>query len=179
MLRIDVLVLTYSAPAKRVHNPCARSTFGLELSSSLPPLPLPLQLSYPNLLPSGSTMSAPTKKPWGRSPWATPEQTRFLEDNLSKLDERRKEQNLKEAYRTIAQDFFKEWPAEPSTEDRKNTDNESELQRLAVQRRSNVSFNLRFSYKQALTGIASKFKSGSKHAISKELTLLNPKIFST
>ena len=144
MLRIDVLALTYSAPAKCVHNPCACSTFGLELLSSLPPLHLPLQPSYPNPLLSGSTMSAPTKKSWGRPPWVTPEQTKFLEDNLSKPDERRKEQNLKEAYRTITQDFLKKWPAEPSTEDQQNIDNESELQCLAAQQRSNVSSNLRF-----------------------------------
>ena len=179
MLRIDMLTLTYSAPTKRVHNPCACSTFGLELLSSLPPLHLPLQLSYPSPLLSGSTVSAPTKKPWGRPPWATPEQTEFLQDNLSKLDERRGGQQLKEAYRTIAQDFLKKWPAEPSTKDRKSTDNESEHQRLAAQRRTDVSSNLRFFYKQALIGIASKSKSGSKHAVSEELTLLNPKLFST
>ena len=75
----------------------------------------------------------------GRRPWATPEQTGFLENYLLGLDRVKKEGTLKDHYNTIALDFLKIWPANPTDEDREKADNLSKVQAIANERRANVS----------------------------------------
>lgn len=70
----------------------------------------------------------------GRPSWATPDQIEFLESFVPNLDREKKANGLKPYYDRIALQFFKKWPAEPSNEDRKKTDDESERQRLATVR---------------------------------------------
>ena len=104
----------------------------------------------------------------GRRPWATPNQTEFLESYIPNLDhEKQKEGGLKNYYERISLDFLEKWPAKPTDEDREETNNELELQALANAQRTRVSVDFVLLYKQSLTRIASKYTSGLKGAISK------------
>jgi len=76
----------------------------------------------------------------GRRPWATSDQTKFLESHVPNLDrEKQKESGLKGYYDRISLDFLQKWPAKPTDEEREKTDNDLELQAIANTRRTIVS----------------------------------------
>ena len=81
----------------------------------------------------------------GRPPWATPEQTEYLESFLPNLDREKEGNGLTAHYDYISSEFLKKWPAEPTNEDRKDTSDLRKPQQLAEARRKKVShcFNLR------------------------------------
>lgn len=58
----------------------------------------------------------------GRPPWATPEQTAFLESFVPGLDLAKKTHGLQTEYQRIARDFIQKWPTEPTTEEQKLPD---------------------------------------------------------
>ena len=67
----------------------------------------------------------------GRPPWATPEQTAFLKGFLPDLDCKKMGNGLKVFYDCVTRDFLARWPAEPSSEDQKETNDELKLKELA------------------------------------------------
>jgi len=72
----------------------------------------------------------------GRPPWATPEQTSFLEEFLPRLEQEKHNLGLKPFYAQITKQFIERWPS-PLIPDGET--NEAELKRLADSRRGQVS----------------------------------------
>ena len=126
-------------PVLSVGKTCLWSVCQISDTEALPPAPHLIRRGHHftvlQLPSSGRTISLPM----GRPPWATPEQTAFLEGFLQNQDREKKGNGLKVYWDRISLEFLKQWPAEPTNDDQKNTNDPQELQRLAEARRTRVS----------------------------------------
>ena len=53
----------------------------------------------------------------GRPPWATPEQTQFLDSCMPHLEQAKNGNGLKDFYDCTTHDFLQKWPVKPTGED--------------------------------------------------------------
>ena len=53
----------------------------------------------------------------GQPPWATPEQTQFLESCMPHLEQAKNGNGLKDFYDRTAHDFLQKWPVKPTGEE--------------------------------------------------------------
>jgi hypothetical protein len=74
----------------------------------------------------------------GRNPWATPEQTAFLESFLDQLEKEKSGNSLKPFYEGIALDFLKRWKSPPPPKLDPSIDDPEKIQVLADEYRKNV-----------------------------------------
>lgn len=72
----------------------------------------------------------------GRPPWATPEQTEFLESKVPSLEKEKQNYGLKPFYVQVTKEFLKRWPSIP-VPDGKSSD--AKLKELADERKGEVS----------------------------------------
>jgi hypothetical protein len=81
------------------------------------------------------------KKKRGRPPWATPEQSEFLQSFMKDMDtEKKKYGGLTQYYGIITVEFYEKWPTEATTEERKQASDPQAIQKLADARRASVSY---------------------------------------
>ena len=78
----------------------------------------------------------------GRPPWATPEQTAFLESFLPRLDAEKANHGLKAFYIVTARKFIDRWASPLDPNDNDGTKTLEELKAKADDRRQRVSVNL-------------------------------------
>lgn len=80
----------------------------------------------------------------GRRPWATPEQTKFLQDYLPHLEKEKGDCTLTDVYAKVAAKFIEKWPSPLPLGDEFKDYTPDQLKAEADIFRGRVSFHVRF-----------------------------------
>lgn len=84
----------------------------LPLSSGTPSLTtFPPRLVFLPLVLLSSSVPSDCRLTMGRPPWATPEQTAFLESHVPKLEEEKHNHGLTAFYARVTKEFVRRWPS--------------------------------------------------------------------
>lgn len=119
-------------------------------------------------------------QPVGRPPWATPEQSKYLEEHLPSLDDIKAKNGLTQLYARVTRDFSEIWKPPIVEKDRTNAKDADDLKKLAYDRRGRVS-QLFFHPPRTSTDCYydSKSLNGTKNTAKPPPRPLSPSLFST